>query len=256
MKRILVKLWCVLLIMMSWMTSLSAQDRPIRFGFHVSPVFSGIKSNDNLIVKSDGNVGLKLGAMSQIYWKGKTSFTLGLQLAFHEGGEFQHEIGGNYLPDSELSKPELQTGDKPLPDGTKIRYQLRYLEIPAGMKFRFEGRDRLHTFVEAPILTLSFLTRGRGDIESEDYLYEDENIYKDVNFLNIFLGFNAGVEYDLSDKTTLIGSIGFQRGLFDFTSDNGYRAVPNPDIIPTYLRQEEDSRAVVTNLVLSFGLLF
>ena len=236
--------------------SLVAQDRPIRFGFHVSPVFSGIKSNDNLIVKSDGQIGLKLGAFSDIYFKNKLSFTLGLNFAYHEGGEFLYEIGGNYLPDSELSDPALQTGDKPLPDGTKIRYQMRYLEVPAGLKIKFEGRDRTHFFIEAPVFTFSLLTRGKGDIETEDFLYERENIYKDLNVVNLFLGFGAGVEYNLGDKTSLIGGLGFQRGIFDFTKDNGHRAVPNPDIIPTYILQEDDSRAVVSNLVLTIGLLF
>jgi hypothetical protein len=256
MKRNVAKIWCVLVLITGGYLSLNAQDKDVRIGFQVSPVFSGIKSKDNLIVKSDGNLGLKLGAISDIHFKDKMFFTLGLNLAFHEGGEFMYEIGGNYLPDSELSDPLLQTGDKPLPDGTKIRYQLRYLEVPVGLKFRFEGKGSLNYYVEAPIFTFSLLTRGRGDIETEDYLYEDENIYKDLNVVNLFLGFGAGIEYPLGDNSALIGGLGFQRGLFDFTKDNGYRSVPNPDIIPPYIRQEEDSRAVVSNLVLMIGLLF
>ena len=107
-------------------TGLQGQERSFRIGFQVSPVFSGVKNNDNLIIKNGGSLGLKLGATGDIHWKNNLSFTTGLNLAFHEGGEFLYEIGGNYLPNSELSDELLQTGPKPLPDGTKIRYQVQY----------------------------------------------------------------------------------------------------------------------------------
>ena len=216
MKRTAAKILCIILMQVGLHAHLAAQDRPFRIGFQASPVFSGMRNKDDLIVKNGGNLGLKLGAISDIYFKNNLSFTLGLNLAFHEGGEFLYEIGGNYLPDSELSDP----------------------------------------FFEAPILTFSFLTRGRGDIESKDFLYEQENIYKDLIVANIFFGLGAGVEYAISKNNSLIGGLYWQRGLFDVTKDNGWRAIHNPDIIPTYLKQEDDSRATVGNLILCLGILF
>ena len=105
-------------------------------------------------------------------------------------------------------------------------------------------------------MTFSFLTRGRGDIESEDFLYEQENIYKDLIVANIFFGLGAGVEYAISKNNSLIGGLYWQRGLFDVTKDKGWRAIDNPDIIPTYLKQEDDSRATIGNLILCLGILF
>ena len=142
-----------------------------------------------------------------IRWKEHTSITLGLNFAFHEGGEFLYEVGGNYLPNSDLSDPLLQTGDKPLPDGVTIRYQLQYLEVPVGLKFRFKEKGNVTYFLEAPVLTFSFLTRGRGDIESEDFLYEQENIKKDLVVPNLFIGFGAGMEYAISQNNSLKGGI-------------------------------------------------
>ncbi len=132
MKRKAVKILCVILVISG--TRLAAQDRALRFGFQISPLTSWVKNNDQLIVKNGGNVGLKLGTTADIYFKDNYSFTLGFNLAFHEGGEFLYEIGGNYLPNSELSDEMLQTGDKPLPDRVKIRYNLQYLDFPVGFK--------------------------------------------------------------------------------------------------------------------------
>ncbi len=256
MKRTAAKILCIGLLLVGLQSGLSGQDRSVRIGFQASPVFSGIRNNDDLIVKNGGNLGLKLGAISDIYFRNKLSFTLGLNLGFHQGGEFLYEIGGNYLPDSDLSDPLLQTGDKPLPDGVQIRYQLQYLEFPVGLKIRTEEKGNLTYFFEAPIFTFSFLMRGRGDIETEDYRYEQENIYKDLIAANVFLGLGAGVELAISENNSLIGGLYFQRGLFDVTKDNGWRAVDNPDIIPTYLKQKDDSRATIGNLILCLGILF
>ena len=256
MKRTVAKILCIILMQVGLHAHLAAQDRTFRIGFQASPVFSGMRNRDDLIVKNGGNLGLKLGAISDIYFKEKLSFTLGVNLAFHEGGEFLYEIGGNYLPLSELSDPLLQSGDKPLPDGVKIRFQTQYLEFPVGLKFRTEEKGNITYFLEAPILTFSFLTRGRGDIESEDFLYEQENIYKDLIAANIFFGLGAGVEYAISKNNSLIGGLYWQRGLFDVTKDKGWRAVDNPDIIPTYLKEKDDSRATIGNLILCLGILF
>lgn len=260
MKRKATKILCVLLVLSG--ASLYAQDRDLRFGFQVSPLSSWVKSNDKLIVPNGGNVGIKIGATADILFKTNSSFTLGFDLAFHEGGEFIYEIGGNFLPNSELSDEILQTGDKPLPDGVKIRYNLTYLDFPIGIKFRTrEGNSNMRYWLEAPVFTFSFLTRGRADIETDDALYEHENVYKDMSVINIFWGLGAGLEYALSQNNSLYGGIYFQKGFFDITRDEGWRSIENPDEDPNdpddnYLKQTEDSKASLGNVVLKFGMLF
>jgi Outer membrane protein beta-barrel domain len=261
MKRTAVKILCVCMVLMNIIGPLSAQDRKVRIGFQTSPVFSTVRTNENLILKNGGNFGLKLGATGDIHFKENYSFTLGLNLAFHEGGEFLYEIGGNLFPNSELSDELLQTGDKPLPDGVMVRYKLQYLEFPVGFKIRTEQKGYFTYFLEAPVFTFSFLTRGRADIETEDYIYEGENVYKDLAVANVFWGFGGGVEYALSANTALVGGIYYQKGMFDFTRDNGHLAIENPDEDPNvpnddYFKTDENSRATVRNIVLRLGIIF
>ncbi len=256
MKRTVAKILCVFVVMF-WSTfSVVGQDRALRIGFQTSPVISWVSNDDNLIVKNGGSFGLKLGTTADIYFKDNYSFTTGINLAFHEGGEFQYEIGGNYLPKSDLSDPLLQAGDKPLPDGTRIRYSLQYVEIPLGLKIRSKEIGYVRYFVEAPVFNFAFLTRGRGTIQTDNMEYPQENIYKDLSVVNIFWGFGAGIEYSISENNALIGGIYYQNGLLDFTRDNGHTAIDNPDINPPYILQKEDSRAIVNNLVLKLGIIF
>lgn len=257
MKRILAKILCVAIVVIWGKGHLQGQDKSLRIGFQASPVISWVSNNDNLIVKTDGNLGLKLGTTADIFFKDAYSFTLGINLAFHEGGTFKYEIGGNYLPESDLSDPaRLQSGDKPLPDGTTIDYNLQYVEFPIGLKIRSKEIGYIRYFFEAPVFTFSFLTRGRGDIESEDFKFEGENIYKDLNVFNIFWGLGAGIEYSISENNALVGGLYYQNGLLDFTKNKGHRAVPNPEIIPEYLLQKDDSRATLSNIVLRLGIIF
>ncbi len=257
MKRIVAKILCLAIAIVCQNLSLSGQDRALRIGFQTSPVLSWVTNNDNLIVKNGGNLGLKLGTTADIYFKDNYSFTLGINLAFHEGGEFRYEIGGNYLPKSDLSDPAtLQAGDKPLPDGTKIRYSLQYVEFPIGLKIRSKEFGYIRYFVEAPVFNFAFLTRGRGDIESDEFKFERENIYKDLTVFNIFWGLGAGMEYSISENNALVFGIYYQNGLIDFTKDQGHRAIDNPEIIPPYLKQQDDSKATVNNIILKLGILF
>ncbi|MGB4849086.1 MAG: porin family protein, partial [Saprospiraceae bacterium] len=230
------------------------QDRALRIGFQTSPFVSWIGNNDNLIVKNGSNIGIKLGSTVDIYFKDNYSFTTGINLAFHAGGEFQYEIGGNYLPNSDLSEPFL--GDKPMPDGTKIRYSLQYVEIPLGLKIRSKEIGYVRYFVEAPVFNFAFLTRGRANIETNIKKYDQENIYKDLNVVNLFWGFGVGIEYSISENNALVGGLYYQNGLLDFTKDDGHRAIPNPEVNPPFLIQQDDSRAVVNNLVLRLGIIF
>lgn len=88
MKRTIAKIWCAGILVLILHTHLSGQDRSFRIGFQASPVFSGIRNNNDLIVKNGGNLGAKLGAISDIRWKEHTSITLGLNFAFHEEENF------------------------------------------------------------------------------------------------------------------------------------------------------------------------
>lgn len=255
MKRKDAKILCIIaLITIS--TTVMAQERALRIGFSVSPMASWLSNNNNNIVRTGGNVGIKLGSSADIYFKDNYSFTTGINLGFHSGGTLRYETGGNYLPKSDLSDAILQTGDKPLPDGVKISYGLQYVEIPMGLKIRSKEVGYLRYFVEAPMFSLAFLTRARGTIETPDQKYERENIYKDMSIFNIFWGLGAGIEYAISEHNSLVGGLYFQNGLLDVTDDNGHTAYSNPDVIPPYILEKEDSRATVSNIILRLGILF
>jgi len=191
----------------------------LRFGVQASPVFSFMYANDNQI-NSDGiNLGLKLGLMAEYYFAETYAITTGLNMAFNHGGPMLYEVGGSFLPDSELSEDGLRE----LADGTQIKYDLQYLEIPLGLKMRTEEFGYIRYFAEMPIFNLNILTRARGDIDGPEDESVNENISRDVTFFNLTWGFGGGLEYSLSPKSSVVTGLYYHQSFVDITDDSGQK---------------------------------
>ncbi|MDX1406484.1 MAG: outer membrane beta-barrel protein [Saprospiraceae bacterium] len=239
----------------------SSQSENFRLGVQLSPSFNWTNTDDNLINRAGTNLGITIGALGEFYFSEHVSLAGGLALAFGKGGTLQHDIGGNFLVESELSDPIFNTGDKPLPDGVEIKYTLQYLEFPLGMKFRTKEYGYLRFFGEVPILTWGIRMQARGAIDAGPLKAEKENIAKDVNFLNLAWGFGAGAEYALNENTSLQGGLYFQRGLTDMTRDKGRKAMDNPNQQPgdpddDYIFTREDAKAQLNQLTVRLAILF
>ena len=238
-----------------------AQLDNLRLGLQLSPTISWMKTNDDLINKAGSNVGISVGGVAEYYMTENVAFTGGFGVSFGQGGTLLHEHGGNYWPNSELSDDKFNTGDKPLPDGVKLKYRMQYIQVPLGIKLRTDEKGYLRYFAELPILTMGIRTQARGDIEGKDISSEKENISKDVNLFNFQLGLGGGIEYSLSPGTSLVAGLYLHTGLNDITKDDGIRAADNSDQAPSnpnddYLFSPEDSRGRLSNVTLRIAIMF
>lgn len=218
----------------------------LRFGFQASPTFSWMVANTSRINPSGSNLGLKLGMLGEYYFRENYALTMGLGFAFNHGGTLLHEYSGQYWTRSDLS-PTQDT----LPSNVKLKYGIQYLEIPVGLKMRTREFGYLRYYVE-PAITLGFKTQARGQIEGIGVSTEDEkiDIRKEVNGINLSWGIGGGIEYSLSDNTSLIGGVAFQTGFTDATDDGG--TVFDPD----RGNREESSKATVNVLIIRIGVMF
>ncbi|HMN88711.1 MAG TPA: outer membrane beta-barrel protein [Saprospiraceae bacterium] len=227
------------------MVLMQAQN-DIRFGFQASPTFAWMNTTSSRINPSGTNLGIKLGMVGEYYFRENYAFTSGLGFAFNQGGTLQHEFGGLYWRKSDLG-PGLDT----LPAGVKLKYGIQYIEIPAGMKMRTREFGYLRYFVE-PALTLGFRSQARGTAQGRGIGSDLEkiNIRKEVNAFNLAWGLGAGVEYTISESTSLVGGLGFQVGFTDVTDDNG------TTFDPVRGNRRENSKGKNNAIVLRLGVMF
>lgn len=237
------KLCTVLLVFGILSKGFGQLSENVRFGFKASPHLSWITTDDKSITTSTYMTGITLGTMAELYLNENYILTSGLGLTFSRGGSLIHDQGGRLFPDSELSEPVYDS----LPDGSKLRYNVQYLEIPVGFRMRSKEFGRFRLTFEAPILTFGVKIKARGAIDGPGIPNtEDENINSEVNILDISYGLGAGTEYTVSENISLLIALQYKQGFLDVTKDHGVRRDGS----------FEDSKGTIGQFALKIGLLF
>ncbi|PPK87146.1 outer membrane protein with beta-barrel domain [Neolewinella xylanilytica] len=241
------------------LSSLSAvaQYNPIQFGIQLSPAFSYLTTDNNLIESDGTNLGIKLGLMAEYYFQDNYSIHTGLNVHFGSGGALRYDDSPNGFEYVDIWREALdETFQNPpnpndLP-GATFDYSLQYVEIPLGLTLRTREFGYVRYFVR-PSIALGINTSSRGSLEGVAGIDDSENfkIGSAVNALNLSWGIGGGVEYAISTSSSLIGGIGFQSGFLDVTTDN------DTDILRAGRSAGEDnSRGKLNSIVIMLGIMF
>ncbi|NRB64142.1 MAG: outer membrane beta-barrel protein [Saprospiraceae bacterium] len=231
-----------------FMTGAQAQYDNLRFGMELSPSFSWLTTDDNKINRSGSNLGLKLRMLTEYNFGENYAFTSGIGFHFNSGGQLQHDNGGIFWVNSDLD-PALDT----LPAGVNLRYNLQYVEIPLGLKMCTREFGYLRYYLQ-PALTLGFNSQAKGTIEGRGIGNDAEEIKisRDIIGLNLAWGIGAGVEYALSESTSLVGGLAFQLGFTDMNKDDGTYF----DESRNGAARDENSKTKNNSLTITLGILF
>ena len=215
-----------------------AQGSDLRLGFQVSPTFSNMSTDDNKVNANGTNLGLKLGLMGEVFFRENYAFTIGLGFSFNSGGTLRHDEISNTWQRSELPSGV----NLPFLAGTDLKYNLQYVEIPFGLKFKTNEIGYLRYYAEVPTFTLGFRSQSRGDIKTAGGINEDKiDIKKEVKALALSWGVGGGIEYSLSEGTSLVAGLAYQRVFTDVTKDYSGGV---------------DSKASINHFIVRIGVLF
>lgn len=225
----------------------------LRFGFQISPSFSWMSTSVNHINTSGTNLGLKLGLIGEYYFRENYAVVSGIGFHFNAGGTLLHENIGRYWPNTDLPTSILSDSLTFNAD-TKFKYGIQYLEIPLGLKLRTREFGYLRYFLE-PGLTMGFKTQARGSIEGIGVTDDNEryNIRREVNGINLSWGIGGGIEYTISESTSLVAGLIFQKGFADVTDDRNATYYDSRD---NNLEKEEKSLGTVNSITLRLGIMF
>ncbi len=221
-----------------------AYSQDVRLGFQASPVFSWMTTNDNTIIGTGSNTGLKLGLIAENFFQENYAVTSGFGLVFNQGGTIKHQTGGNFFPKSDLSNP----ADSVLMGDIDISYNLQMLEIPLGIKLRTNEIGYLRYYGEIPFL-LHVKTQARGAWKDTNR----ENITPDTGIVNVSWGLGGGVEYSISGETAAIAGVYFHNGLLDMTTNRNTQLLDDNNMLTD---QQEDSKAIINAITIRLGVLF
>lgn len=219
-----------------------------------APMFNWITSSGDVASSAGVNLGYSFGAQVEFPFTDNIFMTGGIHYTGNMGGTVRYRFGGNLWPRARLLNQDLNTGQKPLPDGVELKYKVNMLEIPVGLKFYTNYRGNTRYFLELPILGVGILTRSRGDISGPGITESrDEVIPEETRGLNISIGGGAGISYDLGFAEVFAG-LYYTRVLTNLSKNNGNIAIGTSS--GNFEVLSDNANLTMQSIALRVGILF
>lgn len=208
MKRIL-----LLVILGAFFTSATnaQDDRPFRFGLHISPLVGWMKPDAKNYVSDGSILNLNYGF--------STEFMLAQNYTFATGLDFITMGGWLEYPDALFINEE----DPTAVEGTMFRkYKTQYLQLPLTIRMRTNEMGYL-TFFGQFGFTADFLLKAKADDEfdfqgsaqADKVIRDDVDVQDEVSFFRAGMLIGLGAEYNLGGTTALSAGINFNNGFTD-----------------------------------------
>jgi hypothetical protein len=246
MKKTVLALGLLLTTTLAAWSQSNSDGTGFRFGFHASPTWSWMTTDETLIEGAGSNWGIKVGAIGEIFFTPNYAIVTGLGFSFNQGGTLQN----SYERSAAWVESGLQTADVngSVSREAKYHYRINYVEIPLGLKMRGGSNEDspIKFYAEVPVFTLGFRTKATGDIRGTNI---EDSINDDVNALALSWGLGGGIEYELSASSRLVAGLAFQKEFLDVTGDKG-KVLTGADWT------DEKSKATIGLMSLRIGVFF
>lgn len=181
-----------------------------RFTFVLSPQISWMKSDMDRVNNGGSKMGYNFGLLVDYFFGDNYAITSGLTINT-TGGKLEYLSSGNNTVEA------------------RQRYNLRYIEIPMGLKLRSEDLKRMNIYGR-------FGLSPQLNIMAKDN--DDNGISDEVKLLDLGYHIGGGIEYSVGGKNALVFGLLFNNGFMDITSSSYH------------------DKAILNRLVFEFGFIF
>lgn len=179
----------------------AAQD--LKIGVCVSPQITWLKPESRSVDIESAAIGISGGLNFDAYFRKNYAFNFGLQLGSQAGS----------LRFSDESVIETEDGNDTLNAGAIVDYRFNSIIIPVGIKLKTNEIGYFSYFAQIGF-TNQFRLKAKASSGSD---LDKAMITKEIKPFNMSYHFGAGVEYALSEDTSITAGIYFNNGFFDLT---------------------------------------
>lgn len=198
----------------------------IGLSFTGSPSLNWMSSDAKEVVKGQALPGYDFGIHADFFLTPEQRYSLSTGILItNAGGELEYRTESPFRFASETLEP-----------ATKVKYLVRYLEIPAAIKMK---TSQFHRTTFWGQFGLSGMLNIGAKGTSNDERLNKTNINDEVNMFNLALNVGLGFEYDLGGNNAITTGLVFKNGLVDVTS--------NKDIT---------DKTIINTLTLNLGIVF
>ncbi len=251
-----------------------AQEKEWKIAIHVDPNISWMKQDNKNIEQGGNKVKFGFGMMIDKMFTDNYAFGTGINV-IRTGGELSYLYAGNALKTA---------GITPVIARQTRTYNLQYLEVPLTFKLRTNEIGYVTYWAQMGI-GVGFNIQAKADFETtyvREYIgvdnpltaevdlitdwypadikavsSEDEDIKDDINLFRTSLIVAAGIEYNLSGKTSILAGVTFNNGFSDALNRDGVKLneAGNPEIY-NGKPQTFELKAFNNFVSLNIGVLF
>lgn len=202
-------------------------QKHIRLSFIADPSVNWMRTSNSTVTNGKPALGYDFGLNADCYLTAdeRYSFSTGIQIT-NTGGELAYHSGSSGFGFSGAN----------LTASPKIKYQLRYVEIPLNIKLRTDEFNRVYYW---GVIGVSGMLNIGSKGTSNDGLLKKANIDDEVNLFNVSMNVGIGFDYDLGGSNSISTGLVFQNGLIDVTTDNAF-----------------SDKTIINSLKLKIGLIF
>ncbi|TCO07676.1 porin family protein [Natronoflexus pectinivorans] len=202
------KLFSLFIILIS-ITQLSAQHSgDFRFSFVLTPQISWMKSDHQNVDDKGSRAGYNFGVLMDRFFGHNYAFATGLTINT-TGGKLSYDTGEEVFSQ---------------------RYNLKYLEVPLGLRLRSEDIRRTNIYGR-------FGLSPQINIQAQDG--NGNSISSEVRFFDLGYHLGGGIEYSVGGRNALMIGLLFNNGFTDITNKSGF-----------------NDKSILNRFVFEFGFIF
>lgn len=200
------RIYGLLIILVLLSNHLSYSQKKTSFSVSVEPLISWF-SNDNQNIDTKGSkIGIAYGITLDRFFDEKYAITSGFFMTYF----------GGFLNYGDTVNIKTSIDTVMIPAGTRMSYNLHYLKIPLGLKFKTVDIGYKIFYFE---VGMNALIRLNSKASTDNNLLHRDKIRDETRFFNLAYFVGAGLEYSLGGTTSLIGGIYYSNSLLDITTD-------------------------------------
>jgi hypothetical protein len=198
----------------------------VRLSFVGDPSVNWMRTSNSSTENGKATLGYDFGLNGDFYFSEdeRYSFSTGIQIS---------NTGGNL---SYHSNSTFGFSGSTLPAISKIKYQIRYIEVPLNVKLRTDQFNRAKYW---GLLGFSTMLNIASKGTSNDGTLNKNDINDEVNLFNLAMNVGIGFDYELNGSNSFTTGLIFQNGLMDVTTDNAF-----------------SDKTIINSLKLKIGLIF
>lgn len=182
----------------------TAQD--LKFAIHADPVISWMGSNEAVYQGEGVKAGLNIGLNVLHFFADNYAISTGIS----------YLTTGGRQSVTETHTMVFNNFQRTVNPGDEIRYDLRYINIPLGIRLQ-TNKAGYHSYFTDLGLDLRILLRSTVDIPAMQI--SRENARNEVYGLNAGWHLGGGIEYELGTDASVIAGIAYAQDFFDITKD-------------------------------------